>query len=156
MTILFVVTCMMNVRDQRDNRLSQALVHFVIDRASLFTDHRISGRPERISILLLLNDGRRCMEFILCRVVESSCLPTHNIVPTHFLGMAFHVTRTTKKYADFPSMVIFQLLLRKVWIQTCFCNWQQHLCLFHVVFEYIPGIHGQGMMLVSPQINFFV
>ena len=28
-------------------RLSQALVHFVIDRASLFTDHRISGLPIR-------------------------------------------------------------------------------------------------------------
>ena len=25
--------------------VSQALVHFVMDRASLFTDHRISGRP---------------------------------------------------------------------------------------------------------------
>ena len=32
---------------QRDNRLSQALVHFVIDRASLFTEHRISGLPIR-------------------------------------------------------------------------------------------------------------
>ena len=31
----------------RFRRLSQALVHFVIDRASLFTDHRISGRPIR-------------------------------------------------------------------------------------------------------------
>ena len=29
----------------RFRRLSQALVHFVIDRANLFTDHRISGRP---------------------------------------------------------------------------------------------------------------
>ena len=29
----------------RFRRLSQALVHFVIDRASLFTDHRISGLP---------------------------------------------------------------------------------------------------------------
>ena len=27
--------------------LSQALVHFVMDRASLFTDHKISGRPTR-------------------------------------------------------------------------------------------------------------
>ena len=27
--------------------LSQALVNFVIDRASLFTDHEISGRPIR-------------------------------------------------------------------------------------------------------------
>ena len=31
----------------RFRRLSQALVHFVIDRASLFTDHRISGLPVR-------------------------------------------------------------------------------------------------------------
>ena len=31
----------------RFKRLSQALVHFVIDRASLFTDHRISGLPIR-------------------------------------------------------------------------------------------------------------
>ena len=29
----------------RFKRLSQALVHFVMDRASLFTDHKISGRP---------------------------------------------------------------------------------------------------------------
>ena len=32
---------------KRFRRLSQALVHFVIDRASLFTDHRISGLPIR-------------------------------------------------------------------------------------------------------------
>ena len=31
----------------RFRRLSQALVHFVMDRASLFTDHRISGLPKR-------------------------------------------------------------------------------------------------------------
>ena len=31
----------------RFRRLSQALDHFVIDRASFFTDHRISGRPIR-------------------------------------------------------------------------------------------------------------
>ena len=46
MTILFVFTCVMNVRN-RFRRLSQALVHFAIDRASLFTDHRISGLPIR-------------------------------------------------------------------------------------------------------------
>ena len=38
MTILFVITCMMNVRDQTRYFFSQALVHFVIDRAILFTD----------------------------------------------------------------------------------------------------------------------
>ena len=34
-------------RLKRDNRWSQALVRFVIERASLFTDHKISGRPIR-------------------------------------------------------------------------------------------------------------
>ena len=47
MTILFVITCVMSARDQRFKRLSQALVHFVIDRASLFTDQRMSGLPIR-------------------------------------------------------------------------------------------------------------
>ena len=32
---------------KRHNRLSHALVHCVIDRASLFTDHRMSGLPMR-------------------------------------------------------------------------------------------------------------
>ena len=32
---------------KRDNRLSHALVHSVTDRASLFTEHRISDRPIR-------------------------------------------------------------------------------------------------------------
>ena len=37
---------MMNIYEiNRFRRLSQALVHFVMDRASLLTDHRISGRP---------------------------------------------------------------------------------------------------------------
>ena len=35
----------------------------------------------RISMLLLWNVGRQCKELILCRVVESFCSPTHNIVP---------------------------------------------------------------------------
>ena len=65
----------------------------------------------RISILLLWNDGRQCKELILCRFVESFCSPTHNIVPNiSWYDLPCH--RTTKKYADFPSMVIFQLLPR--------------------------------------------
>ena len=39
---------MKNVREmKRHNRLSLALVHFVIDRANLFTDRRTSGLPIR-------------------------------------------------------------------------------------------------------------
>ena len=58
----------------------------------------------RISILPLWSDGRRCKELILCGVVGSSCLPTHNIVP-HTSSHDLPCHRTTKKYADFPSMV---------------------------------------------------
>ena len=47
MTILFVLTRMMISEINRFRRLSQALVHFVMDRASLFTDHRTSGLPIR-------------------------------------------------------------------------------------------------------------
>ena len=77
----------------RFKRLSDALVHFVMDRASLLTDHRTSRLQfvpgisileqfesihvtilKQISFLLLWCGGRQCMELILCRVVESSCL----------------------------------------------------------------------------------
>ena len=103
----------------------------------------------RISILLLWNDGHQCMELILCWVVESSCLPTHNILP-HISWHDPPSRRTTKKDTDFPSMVIFQLLLRKFWIQTWFCNCQHYLCLFTIVFMCIPGKHDLGKMLVLP------
>ena len=103
----------------------------------------------QISILPLWNDGHHFMVLILCGVVESSCLPTHNIVP-HISCHDLPYRRTTKKYEDFLSMVIFQLLLRKFWIQTWFCNCQQYLCLFHTVFECTSFIHDQGKMLVLP------
>ena len=89
------------------------------------------------------------MELILCRVVESSCFPTHNIVP-HISWHDLPYRRTTKRYTDFPSMVIFQMLQRKFWIQTWFCNCQQYLCLFDIAVEYTPGKHDRGMMLVLP------
>ena len=51
---------------------------------------------QQISFLLLWSGAHRCMEQILCRVVESFCLPTHNIVPhTSLHGQPCH--RTTKK-----------------------------------------------------------
>ena len=104
----------------------------------------------RIAILLLWNDGHQCMELILCRVVESFCSPTYNIFPQiSWHDPPCHVT--TKKYADFPSMVTFQLLRRKFWIQTWFCNCPQYLSLFHSVFEYTPDFHDW-----FSQINFFI
>ena len=96
-----------------------------MDRASLFTDHRISGRPilakykhleqfesmfvailQQISFLLLWSGGHRCMEKILCRVVASSCWLTHNIAPhTSLHDLPYH--KTMKKYEDFQSMKLF-------------------------------------------------
>ena len=43
MTILLKFTRVVYVEDQRAQRLSQALVHLVTARASLFTDHRMPG-----------------------------------------------------------------------------------------------------------------
>ena len=89
------------------------------------------------------------MEYILCRVVESSCLLTHHIAPqisAH--DLPYH--KTMKKYENSQGMEVFQFSPRKFVIQTGLCNCPQYLCLFHIVFEYIPGIHDQGMMLVLP------
>ena len=103
---------------------------------------------QQIPFLLLLIDGRQDMELILCRVVESFCSPTHNIVP-HISSPDLPYHKTMKKYENSQSMVVFQVHpLRKFVIPTWFCNCQQYLCLFHIVFEYITSIHDQGKMLV--------
>ena len=47
MTILFELTSVMDVRDQTDNRLSQALVHFVTAPAHVFTYYKMYGLPIR-------------------------------------------------------------------------------------------------------------
>ena len=89
------------------------------------------------------------MEWILCRVAESSCLPTHNVAPhTSLHDQPCH--KTMKKYEDFEGMVVFLLHPRKFTIRTCFCNCPQYLCLFGSVVECSPRIHDPGKMLVLP------
>ena len=84
---------------KRAKRLSHALVHSVIARASLFTDHAIAGLPMRAKYRPLKNvrkplaflqqipfrlpsiGGRQSMEWRLCRVVELFCSPVRIIVP---------------------------------------------------------------------------
>ena len=89
------------------------------------------------------------MELILCRVVESSCLPTHNIVP-HISSHDLPYHKTMKKYENSRSMEAFLFTPPKFAIQTWLCNCPQYLCLFHIVFECSPSIHDQGKMLVLP------
>ena len=57
------------------------------------------------------------MELMLYRVVESSCLLTHNIAPhTSLHDPPYH--KTMKKYEDSQSMEAFQFLPWKFVIQT--------------------------------------
>ena len=72
------------------------------------------------------------MEWILCWVVESSCLLIHNIA-SHISWHVLPHDRTTKKYTDFPNMVIFQLLLQKFWIRTWCCNYQKYIFVYFIL-----------------------
>ena len=99
--------------------------------------------------LLLWSAGRQCTELILCRVVESLCSPTHNIVP-HIPWHGLPCRRTTKKYEDSQRMEAFLFHPQKFAIRTWFCNCPQYLCLCHIVYEYTPGKHDQRKMLVLP------
>ena len=67
-----------------------------------------------------------------------------------FLRMTFHVIKPRRNTNILSVRKLFSSLLRKFVIQTWFCNCQQYLCLFHNVFEYIPGIHDQRRMLLLP------
>ena len=111
---LIVQVCSLTV----EYRVVQYVPSFSISEQ--FESIRLTILP-RISLLLLWSDGRLGMELILCRVVESFCLPTHSIVP-HVSWHDLPCYRTTKRYSYFPGMVIFRLLLRKFWIQTWLFN----------------------------------
>ena len=91
------------------------------------------------------------MELKFCRVVESSCLPIHNIAPyisSH--DLPYH--KTIKRYENSQGIEVFQFTPRKFTIQTWLCNCPEYLCLFHIVFECSPSIHDQGKMLVLPNL----
>ena len=80
------------------------------------------------------------MEWILCKVAESSCLPTHNIVP-HTSLHHHPCHKTMKKFENFEGTVISRITPQKLEIRTWFCNCPQYLCLFRIVVECSPSIH---------------
>ena len=86
-----------------------------------------------------------CWHFVelLSRLIRQLTISFHT-----FLGKTFH--KTMKKYEDFEGMAVSLLSPRKFAIRTWFCNCPQYLCLFGIVFEYTPGIHDSGKMLVLP------
>ena len=89
------------------------------------------------------------MEWILDRVAELSCLPTHYIVP-HTSLHDQPCPKTMKKYEDFEGMVISLITPQKFAIRTWFCNCPQYLCLFRIVVECSPSTHDPRKMLVLP------
>ena len=126
----------------RFRSLSHALVHFVIDRASLFNDQRTSSLPIRAKYKTFRTIWQHTcdnspQDFIdagsryFCRVVESYCLLTRNVAP-HISSHDPPCHKTMKKYEDFEGMVISLLLPRKFAIRTWFCNCPQYLGFFTV------------------------
>ena len=70
--------------------------------------------------------------------------------PYTFLRTTFHIIEPWRNTKNSRSMEVVRFLPRKIVIQTWFYKCKQYICLFHMVFEYIPGIHDQGMTLVLP------
>ena len=82
------------------------------------------------------------------------CLLTHNNVP-RFSWHDLPCRRTTKKYEKSPSMEAFLFPPLKFSIQTRLCNCLQYLCLFHIVFEYVPSFHDVGSPKSTCLLNTF-
>ena len=106
----------------RFRRLSQALVHVVIERANLFTDHRISGLPIRAKFqyfrtilrAYLWQFSYRCHFFLFKVVIIDEwrryfvdLLSPRNIAP-HISSHDLPYHKTMKKYENSQSMEVFQ------------------------------------------------
>ena len=94
------------------------------------------------------------MEQILCRVAESSCLPTHNIVP-HISLHDQPCHKTMKKYDDFEGMVISLHHPLKFTIRTWFVIVHNIFAYFALSFSAAQVYMIQERCWFS-QIDFFV
>ena len=135
-------------------RLSQALVHFVIDRAKLFTDHRISGLPIRAKYKHFRtiwedtfdNDAwSRYFVKLLSRLVCQLTISLHT-----FLFMTFHITRPWRNTKILRLWKFFSSTRGNSRFKHGSVNCPQYLCLFHINFECSPSIHDPIKMLVLP------
>ena len=169
MTILTKVICVWWMCEiNRFRRLSHAWVHFVIDRASFFTDHRMSSLPIRamykhsktiwsiiltsllqIPILPLWTDGRPNKDEKLCKVAPQCHLQIHSIVQSTF-DHVLPCRRTTALCAREVSAipVIFLLLQQTYVIRTSLCTVQRLFPSVCFLLECIPNTRGQEMMWV--------
>ena len=147
MTISTVVSCVMNVW-----KLSCPTS---ADRASLFTEHKMSGLPIRarykhsnailkqkvlqlIQVLPSWHDGHPSKDLTLCIIALSFDFPIRNVFP----GTFQHVL---------PGRRTTPLFLREVVPTLVFCTSSRKQQLYSVCInvECIPSIHDQEIMLVD-------
>ena len=89
------------------------------------------------------------MELILCKIVESFCWPPH--ISLHDLTYR----RTTKRYTDFPSMVVFQFSRRN-------SRFKHGSVIVHNIFAYFTlSLSALQVYMIKErcwfsQINFFI
>ena len=93
-----------------------------------------------------------CMMLRLCKIVESFYLQARNTFP--HISFRYLPCQSTKKILFLHQVslklwpVVFPWLLQKSWIRTCLCSSPQYPGWLDTLFECIPNIHGQEMMLV--------
>ena len=153
---------------KRFSRLSQALVHFVSDLASLFTDHRISGLPIRAKYKYFRTIWEHTFDISPTDFKSFSlkwwssmhgvdtlwscwvaCLLTHNILP-HISWHDLPCHRTTKRFSDFPSMVIFSVAPAEI-LDSNMALYLSTISLLLSHFLWVhPRKHDQRKMLVLP------
>ena len=152
-------------------RLSQARVHLVTDRASLFTDHRMSGLPihaknknfkticertcdnsptDSSSSFLKWCSSKQGLETLKnCLVFFFSPI---RMISQRMFEHELPCYRTTQLvlHEVFPTLVIFQLPQKKYVIRTspCIARGLFRTVCIHV--EYIPNTRDQEMMFVHP------
>ena len=158
-------------------RLSQASVHFVIDRASLFTDHKIieyqvsqcephTSISERfvskLQTNISLTDSFSSSDWLWsmhgvatlynCWVFFYS--QVRNIFP--HISLRDLPCHRTKKILFLHQVflklwsVVFLWLQQKSWFRTYLCSSPQYPYLFDTLFECNPNTHVQAMVLVLP------
>ena len=87
------------------------------------------------------------MELILCRVV---LFANSQYRSTHFFRTTFHDIRPLRNTNILGIWKFFSCFCRNSGFKHGSVIVDNIPCLFHIVFEYSPGIHGQGKMLVLP------
>ena len=135
MTILFVFTCMMNVRD---------LNEIIVNLRAHFR-HFSNGFQFFFFEMMVVNAWSWYFVELLSRLVCQLTISFHT-----FLCMTLHIIRPWRNTKILREWQFLWSPCGKFAIQTWLCNCPPYLCLFPIVFECIPTTHDLEKMLVLP------